>query len=524
MMNMRVGLGMYILLGMLGVQVAWGQSFPSGPGQGAGVGRVGGKRTELSQRGPTTRRSVGLSPRSRRLHPSAETRGEKSKPQCRRGEATLLFRGMVGDVMVHGGNLAVLEPSHRVLGVRDMKTGKWRWRKTFQKQPIGVHSLHTTGSQVIVYGGARLFSFAMVTGQRLGRRDVRLHWHLRHQNGCTFVYRHGVCALSCGDEFQLLHCETMYPMSRAYALTRTCFSGNCFSFRGRVVGEFSSLWLAEVEEPKRSSTEGEGRRKRMVVAVHRKTGAEIWESNEIAVLLWHSEESGFSPDRTICWLANYTGETKVFDCQKGTLLWSMPVLLKKNYGSLMHRHVRWHRDPAGVIVLERNHISLRDVKTGNVLWQRHLPPRTVAGLEKGVWPHTIHRVEHPMQHWTLSAHNGAILRTLTIASGSRFWTMSDGVIVVVHGNVVSWYRRGIKKQVTVPFAVTDVVATESGWIVVGKEQLRWVGKRDGSTLLHLAGSWEVFATEDLSGRGRIVLRRKQPNNLWEVRLFSRCIP
>lgn len=456
-------------------------------------------------------------PTTRRVKPTSRPVAKRQVPPVRRalaspcaGKTSGVIRSFTSrHIVAADGLIRVLEDGRKAIAVYKAETGKLLWRKRFQKKPLGVHSIHATKRHTVVYAGNRLFAFVTKTGYQSGSHWVAFHWHARNRDGCTFEHRQGVCALSCGPTFQLINCHTMHPMSVEYPLTQSCFSkgGGCFSFRGQPFGRLHGNWLAVVEAPKRTSLPTPNvRRNQVMVAISEKTGRISWESEDAAVVLAHSKESGQSPDGKTCWVVNYAGDARVFDCRTGAALWSMSQTRKRPLVSVFGRRFRWQAKPEGLLLYERNAVSLRHPRTGKVLWKKRLLGRTIAVVEGTAWPASTTKIKRPLSLQVLDTKQGKLRRILPIAIHQTLHVFSNQVLGLQgKKDVVVLTTRG-KYRWVFPFLLTKVMQSSNYWIFQGKDILHFSKKRDKKIAFTHRGFWRVAGTEKELGKGRALVQ------------------
>ncbi len=424
------------------------------------------------------------------------------------------------------GLIRVLEQDRKAIAVYKAKDGSLLWRKVFQKKPVGVHSIHVAGEHTVVYASNRLVSFVTATGYLSGSRWVAFHRHIRNRDGCTFEHREGVCALSCGTTFQMINCHTMHPMSSEYELTQSCFSkgGGCFSFRGLPFGELHGNWMATVEAPKRTSLPNQGRRKQMMVAIHKKTGRIVWESEDAAVLLWHPKESGHSPNKSVCWVVNYAGDARVFDCKTGQLFWSFSQTRKKPLLSLLHRRFRWSAKPRGLLVYSRESVSLRHPKSGEVLWKKKLRGRTVALVQGTPWPSSRTLIQPSLSVQILSPQ-GKVRRLAFLPEKRTLYVFPNQTMMLQASKEAILLTAPRKQTWTFPFALKGLLQSSHMWVFQGATNIQVARKRDGKMVHTLKGAWQVAALEQDLGAGRILVQKRgakgQPLGVFQ--LYRVCL-
>lgn len=263
-----------------------------------------------------------------------------------------------------GGKLIVVDDGFLSVTAIDASTGKQAWSTKLQSAPArGSHELVVDRTNVLAWFGEKAHVLDAATGKLARSYDT-----VGHASKCGLWVKEGMCAQVCECSFALADCTTGKLTSARYQGKYVeefdpdgGMSSGCWGFDGWPLGTAGTLALVSVDDPKPH-----------VAGIDPSTTKEVWKRDMRASP--QTYETGHSADGKTCWFSSYDQSLAVLDCATGKQLWTTPG--NKGGG----RHLVLPIPGRGLFEQNRTKATLRDERSGKVIWTRTLPDDAVA------WP------------------------------------------------------------------------------------------------------------------------------------------
>jgi len=381
--------------------------------------------------------------------------------------------------------MVVIDPDFLTLSGYDAQTGQRRWQSKVQDEPSGRQTLLVRGASVLLWGGNRMHRIDPRTGARSSVETVP--WNA----DCHLAEEGGACAFACECSLQLADCDTGRTIGERYKKTYVEMFGHgseppqsgCFGSGTSLVAGTSKMAMASVEDEKTSMT-GIFSKKLVLLGLDRATGKERWRSAEMATL-GSLRHTGASPDGKTCWIANHEGDLRVFDCERGAVLWKRAGA----GGDAMPSRelVGYEQEQKALFRMLDGEAALFDLRSGAPRWKVALPAGHAAipaGL--AVQLYDITADDAPLSLDILSPKDGSVLARVPMPQKTTLYQdPGGGYYVYGFGSGLVAYTKDGRERARAPKpSAPNPVVGKDFFGFFDKESLVLLDRRD----LHEVGA------------------------------------